>query len=111
MRTAAKDGGREAPSYPILTRHSQPHSRSTPLNDQAHGKVWPRYIWNIRGYDFNIDRKVILYEKLEYWHKNPSTRELVNQPDQWRWSSYRFYEFGDEDVLKMDWDGRWPVAW
>jgi putative transposase len=34
-------------------------------------------------------------EKLRYMHRNPVKRGLVNLPEQWRWSSYRFY-FLDE---------------
>lgn len=34
-------------------------------------------------------------EKLRYMHRNPVKRGLVELPEQWRWSSYRFY-FLDE---------------
>ncbi len=30
-------------------------------------------------------------EKLRYMHRNPVKRGLVESPDLWRWSSYRFY--------------------
>jgi len=33
--------------------------------------------------------------RLRYMHRNPVKRGLVNLPEQWRWSSYRFY-FLDE---------------
>jgi len=39
------------------------------------------------------------------------TRGLVERPEEWPWSSYRFYELGDATVLKMDWDGAWPIIW
>lgn len=26
-------------------------------------------------------------------------------------AGYRYYEFGDESVLRMDWDGSWPIIW
>ena len=41
----------------------------------------------------------------------PVTRGLVESPEQWRWSSFRFYELDDRSVLAMDWDGRWPIEW
>ena len=50
-------------------------------------------------------------QKLDYCHKNPLTRGLVDDPADWKWSSYRFYEFGDRSVLPMDWDGSWPIEW
>jgi len=66
---------------------------------------------NTRGYDRNIFTADELREKIDYCHKNPLTRGLVGDPADWKWSSYRFYEFGDASVLSMDWDGRWPIEW
>jgi len=37
------------------------------------------------------------------------TRGLVERPEERLWSSYRFYALGDATVLKMDWDGAWPI--
>ena len=44
--------------------------------------------------------------------QEPVTRALVDRAEDWAWSSYRYYEFGDESVLKlvlslegMGWDG------
>ncbi|MGC2195408.1 MAG: transposase [Terriglobales bacterium] len=53
----------------------------------------PRHIWQARFYDFNVwtDRKRI--EKLNYMHRNPVKRGLVDSPEMWRWSSYRSYAF------------------
>ncbi|MGH9544596.1 MAG: REP-associated tyrosine transposase [Terriglobales bacterium] len=71
---------------------------------QAAGEIWQR-----RFYDFNVwtERKRI--EKLRYMHRNPVKRGLVSQPEQWAWSSFRFYALGeagrvrinDCDVLEM----------
>ena len=52
-----------------------------------------------------------LRKKLEYTHKNPITRGLVDRAEQWQWSSYRYYELDDSSILKMDWDGVWPIVW
>ncbi len=56
----------------------------------AAGTVWQR-----RFYDFVVwtERKRI--EKLRYMHRNPVTRGLVSSPEQWKWSSYRHYAFGE----------------
>lgn len=81
------------------------------LDRWARGGFSKQAIWNTRGYDFNIDRRDTLIEKLDYCHKNPITRGLVENAEDWRWSSYRFYELDDCSVLAMDWDGRWPVVW
>jgi len=85
--------------------------RSSPLNAWATGDEDEQTIWNVRGYDFNVRNHKALLQKLDYCHKNPITRGLVERSEQWAWSSYRFYEFDDRSVLAMDWDGRWPVIW
>ncbi len=66
----------------------------------------PAHIWQARFYDFNVwtERKRI--EKLRYMHRNPVTRGLVSEPDQWRWSSYRSYAYGEVGLVKVN---RWEV--
>ena len=71
-------------------------------------------IWQARFYDFNVwsDRK--RREKLRYMHRNPVKRGLVEEPDQWPWSSFRSYAYGepgsvrinDVSVLRMKVTGR-----
>lgn len=84
---------------------------SQPLNVWAGGDRHEQRIWTVRGYDFNVRTHRTLLEKLDYCHKNPLTRGLVDCPEDWPWSSYRYYELGDESVLGMDWDGSWPIIW
>ncbi len=40
-------------------------------------------------------------EKMAYTHANPVRRGLVETPDQWRFSSYRFYESGEPGLLPV----------
>ena len=47
--------------------------------------------WQARFYDFNVWTTKKRVEKLRYMHRNPVKRSLVNSPEEWRWSSYRFY--------------------
>lgn len=64
----------------------------------------PRHVWQSRFYDFNLwsQRKEI--EKLKYMHRNPVVRGLVEEPDQWRWSSYRCYAYGETGMVRInDW--------
>jgi putative transposase len=84
---------------------------SDPLNAWANGLLGGRSIWTTRGYDFNIDRHDTLLEKLDYCHKNPLSRGLVERAEDWPWSSYRFYELNDPSKIRMDWDGAWPIIW
>ena len=82
-----------------------------PLSDWARDDGTSKPIWNTRGYDFNIHRGDTLLEKLDYCHKNPITRGLVERAEDWPWSSYRYYDLDDRTVLTMDWDRAWPIAW
>ena len=41
-------------------------------------------------------------EKLDYMHNNPVKRGLVRSPEEWPWSSYRFYYLNDSSLLSMD---------
>ncbi len=84
---------------------------SGPLNRWAHGEFDKQAIMNTRGYDRNIFSQGELLEKIDYIHKNPITRGLVDSAADWKWSSYRYYELGDASVLAMDWDGKWPIVW
>jgi len=67
------------------------------------------YFWQRRFYDFNVWSEEKRIEKLRYIHRNPVVRGLVESPEQWRWSSFRAYAFGeigpvavnDCSVLKM----------
>ena len=43
-------------------------------------------------------------EKLRYIHRNPVRRGLVESPEQWRWSSYRDYAYGERGLVRVnDW--------
>jgi hypothetical protein len=41
-------------------------------------------------------------EKLGYMHMNPVERGLVEDPMDWRWSSYRFYQGRVVVLFEMD---------
>ena len=49
------------------------------------------HVWEPRYYDFNIRTEKKRIEKLRYIHRNPVRRELVQKPEDWRWSSFRDY--------------------
>ena len=70
---------------------------SATLDDTAPGHIWQR-----RFYDFNVwtERKRI--EKLRYMHQNPVQRGLVTAPEQWRWSSFRSYAYGETGLVRIN---------
>jgi putative transposase len=67
------------------------------VHDQAHFRVWQR-----RFYDMNVWSEKKRLEKLNYMHGNPVKRRLVSSPDQWPWSSFRFYYLQDSSLLPID---------
>ena len=58
--------------------------------------------WQRRFYDFNVWGEKKLTQKLEYMHRNPVDRGLVNHPKDWPWSSWSFYEGDGKGLLPMD---------
>ncbi len=62
----------------------------------------PRSFWQARFYDFNVWTKKKRIEKLRYIHRNPVTRGLVRSPEQWRWSSFRAYAFGEKGIVAVN---------
>ena len=59
-------------------------------------------IWQPRFYDFVVfsDKKRV--EKLRYMHRNPVKRGLVLQPEQWVWSSYRYYAYDQAGLVVVN---------
>lgn len=55
----------------------------------------PKHFWQARFYDFNVWTEKKRIEKLRYIHRNPVKRGLGASPEQWRWSSYRYYLCGE----------------
>jgi putative transposase len=55
-----------------------------------------------RLYDMNIWSERKKLEKLDYMQGNPVRRRLVASPEQWPWSSLRFYYLGGISVMAMD---------
>jgi hypothetical protein len=95
-------------SYPIL-QIGVPHSFAGFANEWAHfhnlavHRVTVKFV-----YDFNVwsERKHI--EKLRYMHRNPVKRGLVERPEQWKWSSFRSYLYGEVGAVRVNYQ-EWPL--
>ena len=61
-----------------------------------------RPFWQHRYYDFNVYTEAKRVEKLRYIHRNPVTRGLVSQPDQWVWSSFRHWAKGELGTVEIE---------
>lgn len=62
----------------------------------------PAHFWQKRFYDFNVWTTKKEQDKLLYMHHNPVKRGLVERPEDWRWSSYRYYAFGEKGPVKIN---------
>ena len=60
------------------------------------------HFWRRRFYDFKVWSWGKQKEKVEYMHRNPVTRKLVSDPTNWPWSSWSFYENGEEGLVRID---------
>jgi REP-associated tyrosine transposase len=72
---------------------------------EEQGSLWERgpvHVWQPRFYDFNVWTERKRVEKLRYIHRNPVKRGLVNQPEQWPWSSFRYYMYGESGPVKLN---------
>ena len=64
--------------------------------------VGAEHVWQRRFYDFNLWTAHKRIEKLRYMHQNPVVRGLVQEAEQWRWSSYRSYAFGEAGGVRIN---------
>jgi len=60
------------------------------------------HVWQHRFYDFVVHTENKRVEKLRYMHRNPVKRELVLEPDQWAWSSFRHYLTGEDGGVEIE---------
>jgi putative transposase len=83
------------------TSRKRGEKRGTPIFRPS-GPTAPNRFWQSRFYDFNVwtDKKRI--EKLRYIHRNPVTRGLVVSPEQWPWSSFRYYFFQEPGPVRIN---------
>ncbi len=62
----------------------------------------PEHVWQKRFYDFNVYNERKRVEKLRYIHRNPVKRGLAELPEQWAWSSFRAYAYGERGAVRVN---------
>ena len=72
------------------------------------GRVEYRFWQQGGGYDRNILQAETAWQCVEYIHANPVRRGLVATPEDWPWSSARWYAGFDDVMLGMDEPPDWP---
>jgi len=102
----------------LLTVIKQPVTRSTLAyvrehapgfldhmrDEQPNGKVAHRFWQRGGGYDRNLADVRIIRATIAYLHANPVRRGLVTTPDDWVWSSARYYSGRTDGLLAPDMD-------
>jgi putative transposase len=76
-------------------------------SDARQGNLWETavdhgHIWQARFYDFVVLTEKKRVERLRYMHANPVRRGLVLEPQQWNWSSYRYYALAEPGIVLVD---------
>ena len=64
--------------------------------------------WLSRYYDFNVFTEAKNVEKLRYMHRNPVVRGLVAKPEEYAWSSFRHYAFGE--CREVEVESQWTAS-
>ena len=75
---------------------------STPSIPSVVGAKTSNRFWQARFYDFNVWTEHKRIEKLRYIHRNPVKRGLVASPEQWQWSSFRWYLWGEVGPVRIN---------
>jgi putative transposase len=93
--------------YVVMPEHvhlllSEPEAREKSLSKALQSlklsvskRLTQRPFWQVRYYDFDVFTHNKRVEKLKYMHRNPVTRGLVEKPEDWLWSSYRYYRYNE----------------
>ena len=76
--------------------------RADPRQRRLFGDEPRRAFWQARFYDFNVWSTKKRVEKLRYMHNNPVKRGLVESPELWAWSSYRYYHLDDTGPVQLE---------
>jgi putative transposase len=71
-------------------------------DEQPNGEVSFRFWQRGGGYDRNLWSAREIHEKVRYIHNNPVRRELVARAEDWKWSSFRAWESGIDDLIPLD---------
>jgi putative transposase len=70
-------------------------ARSQTAQGPSDGMLEEGHVWQQRFYDFVVWSEAKRVEKLRYMHRNPVKRGLVLEPEQWAWSSSRYYAYDE----------------
>lgn len=87
----------------FVRRHA-PHFLTRMRDLQPNGRVTHRFWQRGPGYDENLFSPAKIWQKIDYIHENPVRRRLCSHPADWGWSSFRAYENGAAEPIRIDFD-------
>jgi putative transposase len=92
-------------------KRRNPRPRNLFGNEPQHRAFWQARFFDFNEWDFNVWTTKKRVGKLRYMHRNmhrnPVKRGLAETPEQWRWSSYRFYLLEESGVVLVN--QGWPM--
>ncbi len=88
-------------------KRRNPRQRNLFEDEPKRRAFWQARFFDFNEWDFNVWTTKKRVEKLRYMHRNPVKRGLVETPEQWRWSSYRFYFLEESGLVRLN--QGWPV--
>ena len=83
----------------LLPKTKPGDARQSKLFGETRGRA---PFWQTRFYDFTVWTEKKRVEKLRYMHRNPVKRGLTPAPEDWRWSSYRFYRMDEPGMVGVN---------
>jgi putative transposase len=87
-----------------LSKEGCPISRAGFAREAGNLTSSSSHFWMKRFHDFNVWSESKIDEKVHYIHQNPVTRGLVERPEDWQWSSFRAYAYGETGPVRVnDW--------
>jgi len=82
------------------------NTRSPLLKKMYHGSTTGLPIYRFwqrgGGYDRNLISRPAVLNSIEYIHNNPVRKGLVSSPEDWVWSSARYYAGNNDSPIKID---------
>jgi putative transposase len=94
LRRGTRDG------VPTLSQRTRKDGAPT-RKDRDPGSE-AEHFWQARFYDFNVWSAAKHVEKLRYTHRNPVRRGLMLEPEQWEWSRFRAYAYGEPGLVLVN---------
>jgi len=84
------------PQRALLSKAIQALKLSASMRSQE------RPFWQAHYYDFNVSTHEKFVEKLRYIHRNPVRRGLATRPEDWKASSFRHYQTGQQGTVEIE---------